>query len=91
VEGGRVVGIVSRRDVAAAEKQGKLDRTVAGRMTRAVISIGPDAPLEDALARMEEHDVGRLPVIEDGRLLGILTRTDVLRALYGAEGITTTA
>jgi tRNA nucleotidyltransferase (CCA-adding enzyme) len=91
VEGGRVVGIVSRRDVAAAEKQGKLDRTVAGRMTRAVISIGPDAPLEDALARMEEHDVGRLPVIEEGRLLGILTRTDVLRALYGAEKITTTA
>lgn len=89
VEDGRVVGIVSRRDVAAAEKQGKLDRSVAGRMTRAVISVGPDAPLEDALARMEEHDVGRLPVLDEGRLLGILTRTDVLRALYGAAATTT--
>jgi len=83
VEGGRLVGIVSRRDVAAAEKQGKLDKPVSGRMTRAVLTIGPGEPLEDALARMEANDVGRLPVVEDGRLLGILTRTDVLHALYG--------
>jgi tRNA nucleotidyltransferase (CCA-adding enzyme) len=83
VEGGKLVGIVSRRDVAAAEKQGKLDKPVSGRMTRAVVTIGPGEPLEDALTRMEANDVGRLPVVEDGRLLGILTRTDVLRALYG--------
>jgi len=83
VEGGRLVGIVSRRDVAAAEKQGKLDRPVAGRMIRDVITIAPDAALEDALARMEANDIGRLPVVQDGRLLGILTRSDALRAMYG--------
>jgi tRNA nucleotidyltransferase (CCA-adding enzyme) len=84
LEGGRLVGIVSRRDVAEAEKHDKLDRTVASRMTREVITITPDTPLEEALGKMETSDVGRLPVIEDGRLLGILTRSDVLRCLYGA-------
>ena len=83
VDGGRLVGIVSRRDVAAAERQAQLDRPVASRMTRAVITIAPDATLEDALARMETSDVGRLPVVDEGRLLGIVTRSDVLRALYG--------
>lgn len=83
VADGKLVGIVSRRDVAAAEKQGDLDRPVASRMTREVITIAPDAPLEDALAQMEAHDIGRLPVVREGRLLGILTRSDVLRAMYG--------
>jgi tRNA nucleotidyltransferase (CCA-adding enzyme) len=85
VDGGRLVGIVSRRDVAAAEKQGKLDRPVSGRMSRDVAVVAPEAPIEDALARMEARDVGRLPVVAEGRVLGIVTRTDVLRALYGGE------
>lgn len=86
VDGGALVGIVSRRDLAAAEKHGKLDRPVSSRMTRAVVTITPDALLEEALARMEEHDIGRLPVVEGGRLLGIVTRSDALRALYGSAG-----
>jgi len=82
VDEGRLLGIVSHRDVDAADRHGKLDRPVSSRMSRDVITVTPDTPLDDALTLMEQRDVGRLPVLAEGRLLGILTRTDVLRALY---------
>jgi tRNA nucleotidyltransferase (CCA-adding enzyme) len=82
VEEGRLVGVVSRRDVEAADAAGDLDRPVASRMRRRVVTTTPDAPLDDALALMQAEDVGRLPVLDAGRLAGIVTRSDVLRALY---------
>src|SRR5699024_2799743 len=50
-------------------------------MTRPVISIGPDEPIEQAALLMEEHRVSGLPVMADGELVGILTITDLLRAI----------
>jgi CBS domain-containing protein len=50
-------------------------------MTREVISIAPETALEDAVALMERHRVKRLPVLENGRLVGIVSRADLLRAV----------
>lgn len=64
-----------------ARNAGKPVRTV---MTGDVITVGPTEEL-DRLAELltdEERDVNRLPVVEDGRLVGIVTREDVLRG-YG--------
>lgn len=44
------------------------------------ITIGPDRPLAEAAAVMVERRVNRLPVVEDGRLVGIITRADLVRA-----------
>ena len=81
---GVLAGIVSVRDLEKAEHDGALDLPVAGRMTHRVHTTTEDATVEDALATMVEHDVGRLPVLRDGRLAGIVTRSDVITTLYGS-------
>lgn len=48
-------------------------------MSSPVISLGPDAPLEDAHRLMQEHNISSVAVIEGEELLGVLTRTDLLR------------
>ncbi len=56
-------------------------RTVGDVMTANPVTIEPSAPLEQAVSLMEERRVKRLPVVESGKLVGILSRADFLRAL----------
>lgn len=55
-------------------------------MSSPVQVIGPDAPAWEALGLMRRHRIRRLPVVEDGRLVGILTWTDVVRLQPPAAG-----
>jgi len=80
---GRVVGVISRRDVDRAQHHGLGHAPVRGYMTRNVVTLSPSTPLPEIERIMIEHDIGRLPVIDDGRLVGIVTRSDILRALHG--------
>ena len=50
-------------------------------MTPDPITIGPDDTIAEAARLMIEHKVGGLPVVENGRLLGIITETDLCRLL----------
>jgi acetoin utilization protein AcuB len=50
-------------------------------MTWGVVTIGPEAPLGQAAAVMADARVGSLPVVEQGRLIGIVTERDVVKAL----------
>jgi CBS domain-containing protein len=50
-------------------------------MKKNVYSISPDSSLEDASSMMVKHRVNRLPVIENGKLIGILVRSDIIRGL----------
>lgn len=52
-------------------------------MTREVTSCSPDDTLERAATAMHEHDVSRLPVTEGGKLVGLIARGDILRAVMG--------
>lgn len=54
---------------------------VAEIMTPRVVSIGEETRLEDAVALMEKHHVKRLPVLRDGRIVGIISRSDFVKAL----------
>ena len=55
-------------------------RTVGEAMTAPALTIGPERPVHEAAARMIEDGVNRLPVLEDGKLVGIVSRADLVRA-----------
>ncbi|HEY7654965.1 MAG TPA: CBS domain-containing protein [Methylomirabilota bacterium] len=63
-----------------------LDRVhVAEIMSTDLVTTAPDASLTDAAATMRKEKVGSLPVLENGRVVGILTETDVLRHIVRAD------
>lgn len=89
VENNTLVGVISRRDVDKALKHGLRHAPVKGFMTKEVVSVSPDQSWEEVQEIMVLHDIGRLPVVENGRLVGIVSRSDVLRLVYGSAVPTT--
>jgi CBS domain-containing protein len=57
------------------------NRTVGEVMSTPAVTIGPDLPIEEVVRLMNRHRIKRLPVIEDGKLIGIIARADILNAV----------
>lgn len=72
----RVLGMLSQRDVVRVVAQRRdPDAVRIGRLSfEAVAVVDADAPIDDALTTMLEHDLARMPVTDDGRLIGVLCR-----------------
>lgn len=82
---GALVGIISRKDLDKAGHHGLGHAPVKGFMSRSLISAEPGTSLQEIQALMTGNAIGRVPVVEEGRLVGIVTRKDVIRALHGAD------
>ncbi|MEW5952852.1 MAG: CBS domain-containing protein [Bacillota bacterium] len=83
VKGQKVTGVISRRDVEKATHHGLGHAPVKGFMTSNVITVPADTPVSEMQALMIENDIGRLPVVDGEQLVGIVSRTDILRTLHG--------
>ena len=86
-DGERLLGAVTRDSLVAAIARG-VDTgtaTAADVCDPDVPTVSPDLPLDEALHRMAELDLERLPVTEDGRLLGVLSREPIARRLAEDE------
>jgi tRNA nucleotidyltransferase (CCA-adding enzyme) len=81
-EAGRLVGILSRRDLDIALHHGFGHAPVKGYMTAPVRTISPQTTLPEIESLMVTYDIGRLPVVSEGELVGIVTRTDILRQIH---------
>ena len=92
VEDDEVVGIVSQRDLYRASlgtvmqygekaQRAFLESVAVKEVMADPIAIGPDATVRDAARLMLEHKIGCLPVLEDSRLVGIVTETDMLQVV----------
>jgi CBS domain-containing protein len=76
----KVVGILTEADLLAAPSGAK---TVAEVMRKRVISVAPDTSVDDIAATLVKRKIKRVPVLDGGELVGIVSRIDVLRAKYG--------
>ena len=92
-DGGKVVGILSDRDLrnfelanwakdVTSEKVVEyLNQPVSEVMSDALVSIAPDASMKDAIGKMLDESISALPVVENDQLVGIVTTVDILYAV----------
>lgn len=83
----RLVGVISDRDLLRCmSREADLERvTVADIMGAAVVTVQPDTLLSEAAAQMLSRRINCLPVVENNRVCGILTSTDLLQAFYNLQ------
>ena len=86
-EDGKVIGIVTEIDILKALNDGhELSHRNAGdSMTRDVATVNPDTPITDMIKMMEEFSIIRLPVVKDEKLIGVVSRGDIIRNLIEPE------
>ena len=79
VDNGRPVGLVTDRDIVvrAVAEDGQLSRPVSDIVTTGVVSASPDMSTREAAELMSEHQIRRLPVVENDRLIGIVSLGDL--------------
>ena len=97
--GDKLVGIVTEEDIKQASPSPvttleireifyMLDKILVKQiMTRRPYTVSPTTPIEEAATFMREKKIGCLPVVEKGKLVGILTETDILDAFLDAMGV----
>jgi tRNA nucleotidyltransferase (CCA-adding enzyme) len=83
VEDGVVLGLVTRKDVDKAVRHGLAHAPVKGFMARDIVTVAPDMQLSDLERVLTRENIGRVPVLKRRKLVGIVTRKDVLRAEHG--------
>lgn len=79
VERDTLIGIITLADLNRTSPIDRDAMQVRDVMSREVITLPPTAPVIDALRIMSSHDIGRIPVVQEGKILGIVTRTDILK------------
>ena len=87
-DGNKLVGMITDRDITTrvVAEAADLAKTSVGEVySQDLVSVEPDNDLEDALTLMARHQVRRLPVVEDGRLVGIVAQADIALTLRENE------
>ncbi|MDD3492698.1 MAG: CBS domain-containing protein [Candidatus Thermoplasmatota archaeon] len=78
---GKVLGVVTFSDVRAVSPEQRDTTRVSDVMSTSLISVSPRSSAVDAFRRLQRANVGRVLVMEDGRLAGIITRSDLLQVI----------
>jgi predicted transcriptional regulator len=86
---GRVIGVITESDVVRTLIEGKrLENLTAGEaMTSPAITVDVDTPIEEVMKSLEDNRIVRVPVTDQDKLVGIISRRDVIRAILEPEFI----
>ena len=81
VERGKIIGIITERDIVReiTKSSDYLDRRLSETSKRSVITVDPKTPLWEAFALMLKNKIRRLPVVKNGKLVGIVTERDLFK------------
>jgi tRNA nucleotidyltransferase (CCA-adding enzyme) len=82
VQGEELIGMLTRSDVDRALHHERGASSIRSILYTGAVSVSPDAPVDRVQEIMLEHGMGQVPVVEEGRFVGIVTRTDLIK-LYG--------
>lgn len=86
-ENRKPVGIFTERDLIRVVAEGHLKLKISEVMSKPLSIIAPTATLWDAIALMGRIDVRRLPVVDNGKLVGILTEKDLFRLIISQQNL----
>ena len=82
MDGEKLVGVISRRDLNKLTNEGQWRSPVKAFMSREVLTVTPMHSVAEAMRTLVKHDIGRLPVIENDRVIGIISRSDAMIYYY---------
>ncbi len=83
VKNDRLIGIISRTDLDKAIIHDLAHAPIKGFMKQKVVTINPDTSINEINELLSKHNIGRLPVMEGDQIVGIVTRTNLLRQIHG--------
>jgi len=83
VEDGNLLGMLTTQDIRTVAKERWSALQVKDIMTSSekLVKAQPEEPVADVFLKLSKHNIGRLPIVKDGKLVGIITRSDIMRVI----------
>jgi CBS domain-containing protein len=84
---GTVIGVITEADILRALTEGKPLETLAAEdiMTKDVITVDLETPMMDVMKMLQDHHILRVPVTDRGKLVGVISRIDLIRTVLEPE------
>lgn len=84
---GTVIGVITEADILRALTEGKPLETLAAEdiMTKNVITVDLETPMMDVMKMLQDHHILRVPVTDRGKLVGVISRIDLIRTVLEPE------
>jgi tRNA nucleotidyltransferase (CCA-adding enzyme) len=85
LENKKLVGVITRRDLDKAMHHGYGSAPLRAYMSKIQVHASPDTSIKEVIGIMREKNIGRIPILDKGSLVGIITRSDILKSMHSGD------